>query len=238
MKPVLSLAGATLDEYEQSRAGKTFIRIAGICGKTKQACDEAELARGCGFHIGLLSLGALKDSDDDALIEHARCVAAIIPLMGFYLQPSVGGRALGYEFWRRFCQIPNVVAVKVAPFHRYQTLDVMRGAAASGRSREIAFYTGNDDAILYDLLSTFELINGASTVRLRFVGGLLGHWAFWTKRAVEQLQRIKTIHQDAKQIPTDLLKLAWQVTDANAAVFDPANQFAGCIPGIHEILRR
>lgn len=238
LNPVLVLASEAIDEFEQRNPTRTIIRIAGICGETNQACEEAALARGLGFHIGLLSLSALKHATDDELIDHARAVAEAIPLMGFYLQPSVGGRLLGCDFWRRFCEIQNVVAIKIAPFNRYQTLDVMRGSAASGRGSEIAFYTGNDDSIIYDLLSTFELDNGVDSQRFRFVGGLLGHWAFWTKRAVEQLQAIQAIHENQREIPSEQLALAWQVTDANAAVFDPGNQFAGCISGINEILRR
>ncbi|MBZ0254556.1 dihydrodipicolinate synthase family protein, partial [bacterium] len=238
LKPVLMPASEMVDKFEAQNASRTIIRIAGICGQTEQARQEAELARECGYHIGLLSLGALKEASDDQLIEHAKSIAQIIPIMGFYLQPSVGGRELSVEFWRRFCEIPNVVAVKVAPFHRYQTLDVMRGAAASGRSSEIAFYTGNDDAILYDLLSTFECSDGESVQHLRFVGGLLGHWAFWTKRAVEQMESIKAIRRESDKITANLLELAWKITDVNAAAFDPKNKFAGCIPGIHEILRR
>ena len=238
LEPVLSLANETICNFERDASDKPIIRIAGVCGQTQQACGEAALARDCGFDIGLLSLSALKESSDDELIEHAKCVAEVIPLMGFYLQPSVGGRVLSVDFWRRFCEIPNVVAVKVAPFQRYQTLDVMRGAAASGRSDEIAFYTGNDDAIIYDLLSTFECCGGSSVRHLQFVGGLLGHWAFWTKRAVEQLECIKALRQQSDLLPTNMIELAWKVTDVNAAVFDPVNGFAGCIPGIHEILRR
>ncbi len=237
LKPVLTLAKEIFDEHQTNTPSRPIVRVAGICGQTDQAVEEAALARGLGYHIGLVSLGALRDSTDDELIDHTRAVAEVVPLMGFYLQPSVGGRLLGVDFWRRFCEIPNVVAIKVAPFNRYQTLDVVRGAAASGRESEIAFYTGNDDSIIYDLLSTFKL-NGGASCRPRFVGGLLGHWAFWTKRAVDQLRAIHTIHDQRREIPQDQLALAWQVTDVNAAVFDPANQFAGCISGINEILRR
>jgi hypothetical protein len=168
------------------------------------------------------------------LIEHARIIASIIPVIGFYLQPSVGGRPLSFDFWVQFAQIENVVAIKIAPFNRYQTLDVVRAVAASGRASEISLYTGNDDNILFDLLSEFSV--GAESVRI--VGGLLGHWAVWTGVAVAQLRQIQDVTSSAVGVPPELLTLAWQVTDANAALFDPANIFHGCIPGIHEILRR
>jgi dihydrodipicolinate synthase/N-acetylneuraminate lyase len=163
-----------------------------------------------------------------------REVARIIPVFGFYLQPSVGGRLLPYEFWRGFAEIENVVAIKIAPFNRYQTLDVVRAVAESGRAGEIALYTGNDDNIVADLISTWRF----GDARLRIVGGLLGHWAVWTRRAVEMLERI---HQDTashRPLDPDWLTLNIEVTDANAAFFDPRNQFRGCIAGIHEVLRR
>jgi len=174
-------------------------------------------------------LGALRAASTDELIEHVRAVASVIPVFGFYLQPAVGGRVLPYEFWRRFAGIENVIAVKIAPFNRYQTLDVVRAVAESGRAGGIALYTGNDDSILIDLMTRFDF----GCARIRFTGGLLGHWAVWTRRAVEQLQRVKESQPSA-----ELLTLAAQVTDSNAALFDPANGFRGCIPGIHEILRR
>ncbi len=219
-RPVLELA---MDEMRQYPVAK----IAGVCGLTPQAMTEAELAVSLGYDAALLSLGALRDATVQQLIEHARTVAEVIPVIGFYLQPSVGGRLLPYGFWRQFAEIDNVVAIKIAPFNRYQTLDVVRAVVESGRAAEIALYTGNDDNIIMDLLTEFNF-GGAST---RFVGGLLGHWAVWTKTAVEQLSRIRA------GSPTSLT-LAQQVTDANAALFDPANQFRGCIAGLHEILRR
>lgn len=206
------------------------VRIAGVCGCTAQALSEASLAAcDLGYEAGLLSLGAMRNASIPELLAHCKAVADVIPIIGFYLQPSVGGRVLPYEFWRRFVEIPNVVAVKIAPFNRYQTLDVVRAVVESGRSGEIALYTGNDDSILVDLLTEFDFGIGS---RVRIVGGLLGHWAVWTSKAVGHLQQTRSGHS------ADLLTLAAQITDANAALFDPAHAFHGCIPGIHEILRR
>jgi dihydrodipicolinate synthase/N-acetylneuraminate lyase len=221
-QPVLTLA------MEELRATDA-IRIAGIVGATPQALKEAELAARAGYHVGLLSLAALRQASVAELTEHARAVASVIPVFGFYLQPAVGGRILPYEFWRRFAEIENVVAIKMAPFNRYQTLDVVRAVAESGRADEIALYTGNDDSIVVDLLTPFRF--GGRT--LRIAGGLLGHWAVWTRRAVELLEQI---HKDP-ECPGWLTRAA-EVTDSNAAFFDTANQFAGCIAGLHEVLRR
>jgi dihydrodipicolinate synthase/N-acetylneuraminate lyase len=225
LEPVLRMA------REEWSSG---IAIAGICGPTPQATAEAELATRLGYDAGLLSLSAFAQASEEDMLAHARTIASIIPVVGFYLQPAVGGRVLSYSFWRRFAEIDNVVAIKVAPFHRYQTIDVMRAVAASGRAGEIALYTGNDDNIINDLLTVYEF-NG---VRLRMVGGLLGQWAVWTGRAVEILERIKALHRTCAPIPADLLTLNAALTDANAAIFDVANNFHGCIAGIHEVLRR
>lgn len=227
LAPVLELAA---EEMKQ----RDVVKIAGVCGRTRQAAKEAELAVSLGFDAVLLSLGSLHNASNQELIRHARTVAAVIPVIGFYLQPTVGGRVLHYDFWAQFVQIDNVVAIKIAPFNRYQTLDVVRAVAQSGRAQDISLYTGNDDNILIDLLSKFEM--GGAPVRI--VGGLLGHWAVWTSRAVEQLTQIATVRNREKAIPSHWLTLAHQVTDANAALFDPANSFRGCIPGIHEVLRR
>jgi Dihydrodipicolinate synthetase family len=224
LKPVLSLA------VEATR-GHDIVKIAGVCGKRGQAIAESQLAEELGYDAVLLSLAALKDSTIPELLEHARAVASVIPLVGFYLQPAVGGCFLPYEFWRQFIEIENVVAIKIAPFNRYQTIDVVRALAESGRAHEVALYTGNDDNILNDLLTPFAFADQ----RIRIVGGLLGHWAVWTKTAVSQLAVVKNI---SGAIPSAQLTLAQQITDANAAMFDPAHQFLGCIPGIHEILRR
>jgi hypothetical protein len=234
-RPLLELACEEFDRADATR-NEPLVRIAGICGDTPQALSEAELARGMGFHAGLLSLSALKEADDDTLIAHCQRVAEVIPLVGFYLQPAVGGRVLSYRFWRRFAEIENVVAIKIAPFNRYQTLDVVRAIAEAERD-DIALYTGNDDNIVLDLLTPYRFNVGGKQVERRIVGGLLGHWAVWTKRAVELLERCHVAAQQPA-IPADLLRLAIEVTDCNAAFFDAANGFRGCIAGIHEVLRR
>jgi dihydrodipicolinate synthase/N-acetylneuraminate lyase len=225
LKPVLSIAA------EESRANRDIVKIAGVCGQHKQAIAEAELAAELSYDAALLSLADLKDESIPQLLDHARAVASVIPVVGFYLQPAVGGRLLSYKFWREFAEIDNVVAVKIAPFNRYQTIDVVRAIADSGRANQIALYTGNDDHILLDLLTEFNFGSGP----IRFAGGLLGHWAVWTKTAVAHLALTRQ-HRDS--IPRELLTLADQVTDANASLFDPAHDFRGCIPGIHEVLRR
>jgi len=223
-EPVLQIA---MEEMRE----QPIVKIAGVCGKLPQALSEAAVAARIGYEAVLLSLAALPDASIAELIEHSRAVASIIPIIGFYLQPSVGGRVLSHAFWREFCQIENVVAIKVAPFNRYQTLEVVRALAISGRTQEIALYTGNDDNILIDLLTAYDL----DGERIRFAGGLLGHWAVWTKKAVAHLAAAK---QHSNDNSSDLLTLAQQITDANAALFDPSHHFRGCIPGIHEILRR
>ena len=233
-RPVLELAMETAREWEQS-SGKRVIKIAGVCGQTEQAVAEASFAREAGYDIGLLSLAALREATAEQLIAHCSRVAEAIPLFGFYLQPAVGGRLLGYEFWRDFFEIENVAAVKLAPFNRYQTLDVVRALADCGRQNEIALYTGNDDNIVADLLTEFRLANGA---KLHFAGGLLGHWAVWTRRAVELLEAVKVCRQNGGEGAFDLLARSAEVTDANAALFDVKNNFAGCIAGLHEVLRR
>jgi dihydrodipicolinate synthase/N-acetylneuraminate lyase len=234
-RPVLELAAETV--AEQARPGAPpVVMVAGIAGPTRQAVREAETAAALGYHAGLLSLGALPEASVPQLIAHARAVADVIPLFGFYLQPAVGGRVLGREFWRRFCLIEDVVAIKVAPFDRYRTLDVVRAVAESGRAGAIALYTGNDDHIILDLVTPYRFGAGGKT--LRMAGGLLGHWAFWTRRAVEQLAATRRVVRSGRPVPAALLRLAAEITDVNAAIFDAANGFAGCIPGIHEVLRR
>jgi len=235
LKPVLEMASQTIDE-ELSKAPRPFVKVAGICGNTQQAVAEAELATGLGYQAGLLSLGALKDADDETLLAHCRAVSQTVPLVGFYLQPSVGGRLLPYSFWRRFAEIENVVAIKMAPFNRYQTIDVMRALTESGRE-DIALYTGNDDNIIVDLLTPFRFDVNGQTVERRIIGGLLGHWAVWTRGAVQMLEEIKGI-RDGAQLDASWLARNIAVTDCNAALFDAANKFHGCIPGIHEVLRR
>jgi dihydrodipicolinate synthase/N-acetylneuraminate lyase len=234
-KPVLELAIETIRQCE-SRQGLRLVRVAGVCGLTEQALGEAMLARELGYDAGLLSLGALREASTPDLLQHCKAVAAVIPVFGFYLQPAVGGRKLDYDFWRQFLEIENVLAVKVAPFNRYQTLDVARALADSGRQRDVALYTGNDDNIVGDLLTEFRF--GASGDPVRFAGGLLGHWAVWTRRAVELLEDVKRCRAHAGENALALLARSAEVTDSNAALFDTAHDFAGCIAGLHEILRR
>lgn len=248
LAPVLQLASDAADEALRGRAvapgTRDLIKIAGICGPTTQAVGEAALARELRYDAGLLSLAGWNDASDDALLEHCREVATIIPLVGFYLQPAVGGRVLGYGFWRSLVEIPELLAIKIAPFNRYHTLDVIRAVADSGR-RDVALYTGNDDNIVIDLLTRFPRTaagdgdTGAAprSDPPRMVGGLLGHWAFWTSRAVELLREIAAA-RDGAELDAGWLTRAAAITDANGAVFDARNTFAGCIPGIHEILRR
>jgi dihydrodipicolinate synthase/N-acetylneuraminate lyase len=224
LRPVLELA---MDEMR----GKDIVKIAGVCGKQPQAREEAEFAVSLGYDAVLLSMADLRDQPIAALLDHARSIASVIPVIGFYLQSSVGGCVLPYEFWRKLAEIENVVAIKIAPFNRYQTLDVARAVADSGRAHEIALYTGNDDHILLDLLTEFDFAGE----RIRFAGGLLGQWAVWARTAVRHLDRIR--HPPSANF-AELLTLAQQLTDANAALFDPGHDFRGCIPGIHEILRR
>jgi hypothetical protein len=214
-----------------------FVRVAGVVGKTEQAVREAGLAKDLGYHAGLLSLAAMRDASVEELIAHCRAVADVIPVIGFYLQPSVGGRVLPYAFWRRFVEIPNVIAIKIAPFNRYQTIDVVHALAASDRCEQVALYTGNDDNIVVDLLTPYEFNVDRVLVEKRIVGGLLGHWAVWTHNAVELFKECRAATK-AYAIPADLLRRNIQVTDANAAFFDAANGFAGCIAGLHEVLRR
>ena len=231
LEPVLALASETVRRWCAKR-DRTPMMIAGVIGPTAQAIGEAELAASLGYDAALLSLGALKQADNAAILQHCARIAEIIPIFGFYLQPAVGGRVLDRAFWRGFLDIERVVAVKVAPFDRYRTLDVTGALADSGR-RDVALYTGNDDAIVADLLTPFPSANGAEPIR--FSGGLLGQWAVWTNKAVELLQRCRATGDGSA---TELLALGAELTEANAALFDPAHGFAGCIPGIHEVLRR
>jgi dihydrodipicolinate synthase/N-acetylneuraminate lyase len=236
LEPVLALTVETMRDCEE-RLGKLIVKIAGICGTTPQAVREAEMARRLGYDAGLLSLSALASSDTTELIEHCRAVSGVIPLFGFYLQPAVGGRVLNIEFWRRFLEIENVIAIKVAPFNRYRTLDVVRALAESGRESEVALYTGNDDNIVADLLTNFRLPAKGRAVCVRFSGGLLGHWAVWTQRAVQLLESVRACRTHP-EMTAELLARAAEITDSNAALFDARNNFAGSIAGIHEVLRR
>jgi hypothetical protein len=234
-EPVLKLAAEEMNKADRGRA-EPLIRIGGICGATAQAVQEAALLADLGYHAGLLSLAALKDADDRALVAHCRTVAEILPVVGFYLQPAVGGRVLSFSFWRQFAAIKNVVAIKVAPFNRYQTLDVVRAVAESGRN--IALYTGNDDNIVVDLLTPYSFKRNGSRKQFRIVGGLLGHWAVWTRQASKLLRECHAVAQGTSSVPEELLRRSAEVTDSNAAFFDVAHGYAGCIAGLHEVLRR
>ncbi|MCL2461041.1 MAG: dihydrodipicolinate synthase family protein [Defluviitaleaceae bacterium] len=218
-----------------ARTGKEVVMVAGVCGETPQALREAETARALGYDAALLSPGGLDGATEEYLLERTRAVAEILPVVGFYLQPAAGGLRLSYEYWRALCEIPNVAAVKCAPFNRYQTLDLMRGVAFSSRASEIGLYTGNDDNIVIDLLTKYRFPVGDKIVEVGFAGGLLGHWSVWTKTAVELLREIKACKGD---IPQKLLTRAVEVTDCNGVFFDARNDYKGGIPGVEEILRR
>jgi dihydrodipicolinate synthase/N-acetylneuraminate lyase len=228
-EPVLKMAV----EEARSRSKRPVFLVGGLSGKTDQAKKEAAIARGLGYHAGMLSLASMKGASVDELVAHCAAVAAAIPLVGFYLQPAVGGIHLPAEFWRRFCEIENVIAVKIAPFNRYRTLDVVRGLVAARAEDRVTLYTGNDDHIVLDLLVPFAVMRGGEEIRVRIKGGLLGHWSVWTKFAVALHEKLPQ-----RKIDEDLLVLDSKVTDANSAFFDVAHDFAGCIPGCHEVLRR
>ena len=232
-EPVLAQAARAAREW----TSRPLVMIAGLAGRTEQACREAQVAVGNGYHAGLLSLAPMKGASIDELITHCEAVAKLIPLIGFYLQPSVGGIALPAEFWRRFAAIDNVVAIKMAPFNRYRTLDVVLGVVAAGAQERVTLYTGNDDHIVLDLVTPFEVQREGERISVRIRGGLLGHWSVWTQGAVRMLDRIRAAVA-AGPIDEALLALDSRVTDCNSAFFDVANDFAGCIPGCHEVLRR
>lgn len=232
-EPVLRLAAATASDW----TGEPLVLVAGLCGGTRQAQSEARIARGLGYHAGLLSLAALGSASEDELVEHCRAVAQEIPLVGFYLQRAVGGRDLSAAFWRRFAAIENVVAIKIAPFDRYRTLDVVRGVAEARAEDRVTLYTGNDDHILLDLLTPFRVRCGEERVTVRIRGGLLGQWSVWTRTAARLLAEAHRA-AEADRVPAELLTLDAELTDANGALFDVRNGFAGCIAGCHEVLRR
>jgi hypothetical protein len=235
LRPILELARDTIGEPAFQHPKR--ITIGGVCGPTPQAVAEATLLRDLNFDAALLSLGALRDVSDDLLLDHCRTVANIIPLVGFYLQPAAGGRLLAHRFWRRFADIPSLVAIKIAPFNRYQTLDVVRAISESERD-DVSLYTGNDDNILIDLLTPFHFRVSERLVQRRIAGGLLGHWAVWTHTAVEYYRACRRIATANAPIPPEWLRRNAEITDANAAFFDAAHGFAGCIPGLHRILHR
>jgi hypothetical protein len=232
-RPVLELAAETAANWTR----RPLAMVAGLAGSTQQAMSEARTARDIGYHAGLLSLAAMKSASESEIIEHCEAVAREMPLVGFYLQPAVGGVVLGFDFWRRFAAIENVIAIKIAPFNRYRTLDVLRGVVAAGALDRVALYTGNDDHILLDLALPFDVRENGATTRVHFKGGLLGHWSVWTASAIKQFERCRAArHKD--NLPADLLALDARVTDCNSAFFDVANNFHGCIAGCHEVLRR
>ncbi|PHN06616.1 dihydrodipicolinate synthase family protein [Flavilitoribacter nigricans] len=233
---VLAMA---MEEVNRAELDRPLVKVAGVSGPTSQAVREAELAKDLGYDLALVSSNGLGLWREEELLERAQELGAIMPLFGFYLQPAVGGKLLSRDFWEKFAEIPSVLAIKIAPFNRYQTLDVVQAVCQSSRRDEISLYTGNDDNIVADLLSTYEVATADGTVRKDIVGGLLGHWAVWTRRAVQLLERIHELKATAGYgIPAGLLTEALQVTDTNAAFFDAQNNFAGCIAGIHEVLRR
>ncbi|MFA7185862.1 MAG: hypothetical protein WC082_13255 [Victivallales bacterium] len=232
-EPVLAQTSKFIDDW-CAKTGRKILKISGVCGKTEQAVYEAGFALDNGYDACLLSMSAFAAADTKAMLEHVRAVAAVMPVLGFYLQPSVGGRTLPYEFWLEFAKIDNVLGIKIAPFNRYQTFDAVRALADSGKENEITLYTGNDDNIIIDLISEYRI--GKKSLRIK--GGLLGHWCVWTKKAVELLDKLHTLTASGQPIPAEILSRNIEITDANAAFFDPAHGFAGCIPGIHEVLRR
>jgi dihydrodipicolinate synthase/N-acetylneuraminate lyase len=220
--------------------GPGIVMVAGLVGDTAHAVAEAQIASSLGYDAGLLSLGGGEwtSASDEAVIDHCRAVGEVIPLFGFYLQPAVGGRILSHAFWRELAELPALVAVKVAPFNRYQTLDVVRAIVESGRE-DVALYTGNDDSIMLDLITPYQFMSGGRVVERYMAGGLLGQWAVWTSRAVAMLDEIRAARgSTAESVPVDWLSRGAHLTDANGAIFDVANGYAGCIAGIHEVLRR
>ena len=233
-RPVLELAATAAREW-RTDTSTPFALIAGTVGDTRQAVAEAEIAAALGYDVVLLSLGAMASATDAELIRHCTAVSEVLPLFGFYLQPAVGGRVLSYAFWREFAEIPSAWAIKIAPFNRYRTLDVVRAIADSGRD-DLVLYTGNDDSIVTDLLTPFPVTTGGSQGVRHIVGGLLGQWAVWTRTAVQMLERVRAARGGS--LPSSWLEQAAALTDANGAIFDAAHDFAGCIPGIHEVLRR
>lgn len=232
---VLALAS---DVVGRSGLSRPFVMVAGISGPTEAAVEEARLAKSLGYDLALVSVNGLGDLSEKELLIRAEKIGEVMPLFGFYLQPAVGGAVLSFDYWKAFAEIPAVQAIKIAPFNRYQTLDVVRAVCHSSRCDEIALYTGNDDNIVNDLLTTYSVQTPAGLVQKDIVGGLLGHWAVWTSRAVELVNRIHGIKKQNQNVPAELLTEGLKITDANAAFFDAQNNFRGCIAGIHEVLRR
>ena len=236
-EPVLRVCAEEIDSYAK-KSGNTIVKVAGISGPTACALKQAEMARELGYHFGIASMAAFKGAMEQEMIHHMRELAKVMPMFGFYLLTGVGGIKLPYEFWRELVEIENIVGIKIAPFDRYGTIDVARALADAGREKDITLYTGNDDSIIYDFITPFRFGPAESSRTVRIRGGLLGQWACWTRRAVELHERLLTIAESGKPITPELLTLSAQVTDANAALFDPAHNYAGSIPGVNEILRR
>ena len=236
LEPVLRVAMEEALAFEE-RTGSTVVMVAGACGKTEQAVAEAKLAKSLGYDAVLLSPGGLNDLSEDYMIERTKEVAKVLPVIGFYLQTAVGGRHFSYNYWQRLAEIEGVVAIKAAPFNRYYTYDVVRAVALSSRADDITLYTGNDDNIVLDLVTTYKFEVDGKTYEKGFVGGLLGHWSVWARKAVELFEKCKVWRKE-KTISKDVLSLAAKVTDTNAVFFDSANEYAGCIAGLHEVLRR
>ncbi len=234
-EPVLRLASEEVDKANLSRS---FLKIAGVCGDTEQAINEAKIALLLNYDLALLSMGGLGHLSEDELLDRTRKVARIMPVFGFYLQPAVGGRMLSFNFWKQFAEITNVMAIKMAPFNRYYTLDVVRAVCSSSRKDKVALYTGNDDNIIADLFTRYQFNINGKMVEKQIVGGLLGHFAVWTKKAVELFDAIKIQRKNEESIDPAWLTMNIQMTDCNAAFFDPQNEYKGCISGIHEVLRR
>jgi len=232
----LDLVSEEVDSCSKKR-GRTVIKIGGICGHTEQAMHEAQLLNSKGYDAGLLSLSSFNSETTEEIVTHCCKVAEHIPLFGFYLQPAVGGIDLPREFWKEFIHIPNVIGIKVAPFNRYKTLEVMQALAESGRHREVALYTGNDDSIVFDLISNYPF-KSSDGHQVNFSGGLLGQWCVWTHAAVSLLEEIQHLKRKKTDIPREMIERAHKITDANSAIFDARNKYAGVIPGVHEILRR
>ena len=239
LAPVLEIVADEISRFEDT-IKKTIVKVAGVCGPVSQAVKEAELAQKLGYDAVLLSPGGLPNLNEEGFLERTKAVAEVMPVIGFALQNAVGGPTFSYNYWETLCETENLVAIKIAPFDRYQTLDIVRAAALSSRRDKIALYTGNDDNIIIDLLTKFSFTKNGKTYEKQFVGGLLGHYSVWTKKNVEIFNMLKDIRENstAHVITPELITLAAKITDMNAAVFDPANRFAGCISGIHEVLRR
>ena len=236
-EPVLACVSHTADEWGL-KTGNAILKVSGACGKTPQAITEAGYARQCGYHAVLLSLVAMKDDGLSAMIDHCAKIAGVMPLIGFYLQSAVGGPDLPYSFWKEFMKIPNVLGIKIAPFNRYKTFDVVRALCEAGKENDIMLYTGNDDTIVPDLLTGYKIECDGDYKKVHFKGGLLGHWCVWTQKAVALLDEIQTLLDSGQDIPHELLTRGMEITDCNAVFFDAAHHFAGCIPGMHEVLRR